>query len=59
MLGSLSHVIRSAAVDAIQDGTEKITKAHLQAILLDHQAEHASTSASVTDQPKRRRRGAA
>jgi hypothetical protein len=39
MIGSLSHLIRGAAIDAILDGTEKITKAHLEAIRLDHTAE--------------------
>lgn len=35
MMGSLSHLIRGAAIDAICDGTEKITKSHLEAIDLD------------------------
>ncbi|WP_188826949.1 TniB family NTP-binding protein [Nocardia camponoti] len=39
MLGSLSHLIRGAAIDAIHDGSEKITKAHLDAQRLDHAAE--------------------
>ncbi|WP_081982104.1 TniB family NTP-binding protein [Streptacidiphilus albus] len=30
MIGSLSHLIRGAAIDAILDGTEKITRASLQ-----------------------------
>lgn len=38
MIGSLSHLIRGAAIDAICDGTEKITKAHLEAVRLDHAA---------------------
>lgn len=58
MLGSLSHVIRGAAIDAIQDETEKITKAHLQAILLDHQAEHELTPPPAQSR-RSRRRGAA
>lgn len=38
MLGSLSHLIRGAAIDAILDGSEKITKAHLDAQRLDRAA---------------------
>ena len=38
MIGSLSHLIRGAAIDAICDGTEKITKAHLEVVRLDHAA---------------------
>lgn len=38
MIGSLSHLIRGAAIDAICDGSEKITKAHLEAVRLDHAA---------------------
>ena len=38
MIGSLSHLIRGAAVDAILDSTEKITKAHLDAVRLDQAA---------------------
>ncbi len=41
MLGSLSHLIRGAAIDAIYDGAEKITKAHLDGVRLDHAAESA------------------
>ncbi|WP_217999348.1 TniB family NTP-binding protein [Nocardia exalbida] len=39
MLGSLSALVRGAAIDAILDGTEKITKAHLDAQLLDRAAQ--------------------
>ncbi|MEE6259103.1 ATP-binding protein [Plantactinospora sonchi] len=47
MIGSLSHLIRGAAIDAILDGTEHITRAHLAAIRLDHAAEtYASTRPS-------------
>jgi TniB protein len=42
MIGSLSHLIRGAAIDAICDGTEKITKAHLEAVRLDHAATTSS-----------------
>jgi Bacterial TniB protein len=53
MIGSLSHLIRGAAIDAILDGTEKITKAHLEAILLDHAAETAQTAAPKKRAPRR------
>ncbi len=41
MIGSLSHLVRGAAIDAILDGSEQITRAHLRAIRLDHAAERA------------------
>jgi hypothetical protein len=44
MIGSLSHLIRSAAIDAIIDGGEAIKRTHLDAIRIDHAAEtHAAT----------------
>ncbi|OKJ17720.1 ATP/GTP-binding protein [Streptomyces sp. CB00316] len=39
MIGALSHAIRGAAIDAILNGTERVTKAGLDAIPLDHAAE--------------------
>ncbi|MFE4824670.1 TniB family NTP-binding protein [Streptomyces sp. NPDC056704] len=38
-IGSLTRLIRQAAITAICDGTERITKASLEAIRLDHLAE--------------------
>lgn len=38
-IGSLTRLIRQAAITAISDGTERITKATLEAIRLDHLAE--------------------
>jgi len=35
MIGSLDQLIYEAANDAISDGREKITKAHLDAVTLD------------------------
>lgn len=55
MLGSLSHVIRGAAVDAILDGKEQVTKAHLEAVLLDYQAEDSAARARRTRRPTRQR----
>ncbi|WP_406430453.1 TniB family NTP-binding protein [Streptomyces sp. NBC_00631] len=42
MIGTLSHQIRGAAIDAILSGTEKITKPALQAIPLDFTSESRS-----------------
>jgi hypothetical protein len=39
MIGSLSHLVREAALDAIADGTEKITRSTLEAVVLDEIAE--------------------
>lgn len=39
MIGSLSHLVREAALDALLDGTEKITRATLEGIDLDQAAE--------------------
>ncbi len=55
MIGSLSHLIRGAAIDAINDGTEKITKGHLEAIRLDHAAQTTPTASP----PHRRARATA
>lgn len=38
MIGSLSHLIRGAAIDAILTGTEKITRDLLDHIDIDHAA---------------------
>jgi hypothetical protein len=43
MIGSLSHLIRGAAIEAILDGTETITKRLLDAVELDHAAQHRTT----------------
>jgi hypothetical protein len=39
MIGSLSHLIRGAAVDAILTGTEAVTKTVLDRVELDHAAD--------------------
>ncbi|MGW4051129.1 hypothetical protein ACWENA_09895 [Streptomyces sp. NPDC004779] len=39
MIGSLSHLVREAALDAILDGTERITRAGLEAVDLDESVE--------------------
>jgi FMN phosphatase YigB (HAD superfamily) len=48
MIGSLSHLIRGAALEVITDGTEKITKAVLDRIPLDHAADGLLTSRAST-----------
>ena len=48
MIGSLSHLIRGAAIDAINDGTEKITRSHLDGIRLDHAAQNSYLPKHVT-----------
>jgi hypothetical protein len=39
MIGSLDHLIYEAANDAISDGTEKVTRKHLEAVILDAAAQ--------------------
>jgi hypothetical protein len=39
MIGSLSHLIRGAAIEAILDGSEHVTRKLLDTITLDHAAE--------------------
>lgn len=43
MIGSLSHLIRGAAIDAILDGTEKITRKTLEGVKLDRAAQTRKT----------------
>jgi hypothetical protein len=62
MIGSLSHLIRGAAIDAIITGTEKIIQANLDAVQLDHAAEQHRANATpkiATKRSARRRSGAA
>jgi hypothetical protein len=49
MTGSLSHLVRAAALQAIITGTEKITRTALESVALDHAAEqHATRQKSRT-----------
>jgi len=53
MIGSLSHLVRGAAIDAILDGTEHLTRAHLDRVRLDHAAEaYAATHPSPAPAPR-------
>lgn len=42
MIGSLAHLIRSAAIRSIIDGTEAVTRILMDATLLDHAAQSAA-----------------
>ncbi|MFC3744552.1 ATP-binding protein [Paractinoplanes deccanensis] len=53
MIGSLSHLARGAAIDAILDGTEHLTRAHLDRVRLDHAAD-AYAAAHPAHMPARR-----
>ncbi len=44
MIGSLSQLVRGAAILAIQDGTEKITRDLLDIVPVDYAAERADTT---------------
>ena len=46
MIGSLSHLIRGAAIDAILDGTEKITRQSLERVKLDRAAQTRKTKSA-------------
>ncbi|MBD0742926.1 TniB family NTP-binding protein [Streptomyces sp. CBMA152] len=50
-IGSLTRLIRQAAITSILDGTERITKTGLDQIRLDHQAETHHTSQSRSPRP--------
>lgn len=39
MIGSLSHLVRAAAISAILDGSERITRRQLESIRVDHASE--------------------
>jgi TniB protein len=51
MIGSLSHLIRGAAIEAILGGTETINKRLLDAVEIDHAAQHR------TPEPRTKRTG--
>jgi hypothetical protein len=44
MIGSLSQLIRGAAIVAIEDGSEQITRDLLEAIPVDYAAERGATA---------------
>lgn len=48
MIGSLSHLVRGAALDAILTGGEKITKKLLDAVELDHAAQNRTRGRPAT-----------
>lgn len=59
LIGSLSHLIRGAAIDAIITGEEQITRAGLDAVKLDHAAEHHHAASTPKPSRSGRRPGAA
>ena len=44
MIGSLSQLVRGAAILAIEDGSEQITKKLLDSVAVDYAAERADTA---------------
>jgi hypothetical protein len=48
MIGSLSHLIREAAIQAILDGSEQLNRATLDTVTLDHAAEHTRPARPAT-----------
>ena len=46
MIGSLSHLVRAAALTAILDGTEEITRTLLDGIPVDHAAQSGAHGAA-------------
>jgi hypothetical protein len=48
MIGSLTHLIRGAAIRAILDGQEAITRTLLDSVRIDHVAESATRRTSST-----------
>ena len=42
MIGSLSHLIRGAAIEAILAGTERITRKLMETLDIDHAAQQGS-----------------
>jgi hypothetical protein len=57
MIGSLSHLIRDAAIEAIFDGSERLTKTSLEQVTIDHAAEHPRIPSAATS-PRRSHRPA-
>ncbi len=55
MIGSLSQLIRGAAVLAIEDGSERITEDLLEAVPVDFAAER-SEALTAPERPRSRRR---
>ncbi|MFJ6784763.1 hypothetical protein [Streptomyces yangpuensis] len=58
MIGSLSQLIRGAAVLAIEDGSEAITKDVLEIVPIDFAAEQSEQLTAPAKATRRRRRAA-
>jgi hypothetical protein len=51
MIGSLSHLVRAAAISAILDQSERITRATIKNIRIDHSSE-SSTRGRTASLPR-------
>lgn len=51
MIGSLSHLIRGGAIEAILTGTEKLTRTLLETVELDHAADSRRPHVTATPRP--------
>jgi hypothetical protein len=58
MIGSLSQLIRGAAILAIEDGSEQITHDLLEAIPVDYAAERGATARPSAGRGRPARRAA-
>ena len=57
MIGSLSQLIRGAAILAIEDGRERITRDLLDVVPVDYAAERADTRATKSGRTSQRAAG--
>ena len=57
MIGSLSQLIRGAAILAIEDGSERITRELLELVPVDYAAERADTSRATRGRPRKQAAG--
>jgi hypothetical protein len=58
LISSLSHIIRAAAISAIAEGSEQITRDLLDGIVVDHATESAAPKPPRPREAARERRGA-
>jgi hypothetical protein len=59
MIGSLSQLVRGAAILAIEDGTEQITRELLDLVPVDFAAEKATRPTTPRQRPRRSTKTAA
>jgi DNA transposition AAA+ family ATPase len=58
MIGSLSQLVRGAAILAIEDGTEKITREHIELVPVDYAAQTAYAASTRRGRSQRSQRPA-